>query len=75
MLKTIKLMWLDLLTTTLCGAVFVVMAYESIFKLDQDAEPSRELACMLLTCMLGIRLGQWLCADIVKYRRLRKEGK
>ena len=75
MLKAIKRMWFDLLTTILCGAVFVVMSYASIFKLNKDAAHADKLACLLLTCMLGIRLGQWLCADIVKYRRLRKEGK
>ena len=75
MLKTIRRMWLDLVTTVLGWLCFVRSAYDSIYGLKRGDHPVQDAAAMMMTCILGILMGYYTHDDIVKYRRLRKEGK
>jgi hypothetical protein len=70
MWKVIKYMWTDLLTTALCGALFLALAYKSITTTD-----GHELPCMLLACIMGIRLGQRMYSDLLRFRALMKEAR
>lgn len=75
MLKTIRRMWLDLAATVLGWLGFVLSAYDSIYGFKRGDHPVQDAAAMMLTCILGILMGYYTHDDIVKYRRLRKEGK